>query len=232
MAIITDYAGQSYTELGTKIVRSGDTLDKNAFLTILAAQLSNQDPTQDSDPTQYVSQLAQFSALEQMQNLNNTMTDYSNRNLIGKGVTVTNVDAEGKPYTGVVAAVTTLNGEGYISMVVNEKGENVYKDFPISSINSVITVTDYNVNNTTSINGTMQYLFASSLIGQNVEITDTKADGTSEKPVYGEVIGTYKEKGYIYVKVKLESGDVKSYTYDKVTQVGNVTKPEAEGEES
>ena len=224
MAIITDYSGQSYTELGTKIVRNGNTLDKNAFLTILSAQLSNQDPTQDSDPTEYVSQLAQFSSLEQMQNLNNTMTDYSNRNLVGKGVTVTNVDSNGKPYTGVVASVTTLNGQGYISMVVNENGKNEYKDFPIENINSVVTVTDYNVTNTTSINGTMQYMFASSLIGNKVEITDTKSDGTNEKPVYGEVIGAYKENGNIYVNVKLESGETKSYTYDKVTQVGEVKK--------
>ncbi|WP_258921671.1 flagellar hook capping FlgD N-terminal domain-containing protein [Heyndrickxia coagulans] len=45
------------------------TLDKNAFLKILIAQLQNQDPTNPMDDTQFVSQMAQFSSLEQMTNL-------------------------------------------------------------------------------------------------------------------------------------------------------------------
>lgn len=49
---IVTYSGETYTDLGTKIVKSGNDLDKNAFLTILAAQLSNLDPTKDVDSTQ------------------------------------------------------------------------------------------------------------------------------------------------------------------------------------
>ncbi|CDF58015.1 flagellar hook capping FlgD N-terminal domain-containing protein [Thermobrachium celere] len=45
-------------------------LDKNAFLQILTVQLSNQDPLNAKDNTEYIAQMAQFSALEQMQNLN------------------------------------------------------------------------------------------------------------------------------------------------------------------
>lgn len=51
----------------------GNNLDKNAFLKILTVQLKNQDPQNAKDNTEYISQMAQFSALEQSQNLNQTM---------------------------------------------------------------------------------------------------------------------------------------------------------------
>jgi flagellar basal-body rod modification protein FlgD len=38
---------------------------ENAFLQLFVAQLKNQDPTTPADPTQFVTQLAQFSSLEQ-----------------------------------------------------------------------------------------------------------------------------------------------------------------------
>jgi flagellar basal-body rod modification protein FlgD len=39
--------------------------DKSTFLQLLVAQLKNQDPLNPSDGAQFVSQLAQFTALEQ-----------------------------------------------------------------------------------------------------------------------------------------------------------------------
>lgn len=44
---------------------SSSTLGQDAFLKLLIAQLSNQDPLQPMDGTQFVTQLAQFSAVEQ-----------------------------------------------------------------------------------------------------------------------------------------------------------------------
>ena len=40
-------------------------LTGDSFMTLLIAQLQNQDPLQPMDPTQFVSQLAQFNQLEQ-----------------------------------------------------------------------------------------------------------------------------------------------------------------------
>jgi flagellar basal-body rod modification protein FlgD len=51
-----------------------DLANENTFLQLFIAQLQNQDPTSPSDPTQFVSQLAQFSDLEQTIQMNTTLT--------------------------------------------------------------------------------------------------------------------------------------------------------------
>lgn len=62
------------TENGTDIIMPGEETDKDLFLKLLVAQMQNQDPLNPQDPTQYVTQLAQFNTLEQMQNLNDGMS--------------------------------------------------------------------------------------------------------------------------------------------------------------
>ncbi|NBG87569.1 flagellar hook capping protein [Isachenkonia alkalipeptolytica] len=47
-------------------------LDKDAFLQLLTTQLSNQDPLNPTEDREFIAQMAQFSSLEQMQNLNDT----------------------------------------------------------------------------------------------------------------------------------------------------------------
>lgn len=44
--------------------------NSNTFLTLMLKQLENQDPTQPVDNTQWLSQLAQYSSLEQMTQMN------------------------------------------------------------------------------------------------------------------------------------------------------------------
>jgi flagellar basal-body rod modification protein FlgD len=49
---------------------SGGIANESTFLTLLVAQLQNQDPMNPADSTQFVTQLAQFSSLEQLMNIN------------------------------------------------------------------------------------------------------------------------------------------------------------------
>lgn len=76
----------------------GANLDKNAFMLLLVTQFKYQDPLNPMDDKEFVSQMAQFSSLEQLINLNTSMTsltDATNNqqminatSYIGKEVTV------------------------------------------------------------------------------------------------------------------------------------------------
>lgn len=63
----------SYQSSGTKKAKKEDALGRDAFLSMLVAQLQNQDPLNPMDGTDFSAQLAQFSQLEQLINLNDSM---------------------------------------------------------------------------------------------------------------------------------------------------------------
>ena len=48
--------------------------NESTFLTLLVSQLKNQDPLSPTDSTQFVSQLAQFSSLEQLIGINQNVS--------------------------------------------------------------------------------------------------------------------------------------------------------------
>jgi len=81
-----------------KMVRAvgSDKLDKDAFMKLMLAQLKNQDPTNPLKSHEMAAQLAQFTSLEQLQNMNTTLSEmhkaqkpaenFQMLNLIGKSV--------------------------------------------------------------------------------------------------------------------------------------------------
>ena len=59
----------SQSSLSTAKTEGGSDMDKDAFLQLLVAQMKYQDPLQPTSNTEYISQYAQFSQVEQMQNM-------------------------------------------------------------------------------------------------------------------------------------------------------------------
>ncbi len=57
----------------TEKPKGGQEMGKDAFLELMIAQMKNQDPLDPMDGTEYAAQLAQFSSLEQLTNLNDSM---------------------------------------------------------------------------------------------------------------------------------------------------------------
>ena len=113
----------SATSVATKAAeaankQAGGALDKDAFLKLLVTQMKYQDPLEPTDNTEYVSQLATFSELEEMQNLNSSMGRQSASSLIGQYVYIEETDSTGNSKTaeGTVDYVTFSGGKTYLSI--------------------------------------------------------------------------------------------------------------------
>jgi len=72
----------SGTSTATTKAKGKSTLGKDDFLKLMMQQLKYQDPMNPMDGSAYASQLAQFSSLEQLQNLNDSMTSSINANYV------------------------------------------------------------------------------------------------------------------------------------------------------
>ncbi len=98
--------------------KPGAELGKEDFLMLLVTQIQYQDPLNPADNTQFVAQLAQFSALEQMSNLNTTANNNTAYSLVGKEVLVRQISTTGEynEFQGKVDYVTLKNGKAYVSI--------------------------------------------------------------------------------------------------------------------
>lgn len=162
-----------------KIGQKGEnsSLGKDAFLKILVTQLQNQDPTQPMDDKEFIAQMAQFSTLEQMQNMTASMEKLltsqnetqlmSYTTFIGKEVKwselTQGVDDNGQ--------VVMANGTGVINEMKFVDGEPVFvledgKEIKPGNISSIL-------NSASSVAGSAKaenpFAAASQLIGQTVQ---------------------------------------------------------------
>jgi flagellar basal-body rod modification protein FlgD len=103
-------AGLFVPPTSTDASSSTNLADKQTFLQLLVAQLRYQDPMNPTDSTEFMSQTAQFNALEQMQAvaqqtaaLLSAQTAFGAMSLVGRNVGY--VDADGATVTGTVSGV-------------------------------------------------------------------------------------------------------------------------------
>lgn len=144
----TTSVGYEKTENGTSIIPKGEEANKEIFLKMLVGQMSNQDPLNPQDPTQYITQLAQFTSLEQMMDLNKSMEYLVGVNngilvnsgletaasLIGSNVKVSAKEENGdyKDHSGTVKSVSVKDGIVYLELKSDETGE--LKEFEYASL--------------------------------------------------------------------------------------------------
>ena len=97
-----------------KKTTGGGSLGKDAFLQLLVAQMKYQDPLAASNnSTEYISQLATFSELESMQNLQEISEQQRMQALVGKTVVL---EVDGKQTTGQVDYLQYEDGKAKMSV--------------------------------------------------------------------------------------------------------------------
>ena len=97
------------TTSGTTKSKTNNELGKDDFLQLLVTQLQHQDPLAPMEDKDFIAQMAQFTSLEQMKNMNNAVQITQATSYIGKQVTW--ADSQGTEQTGIVTAIRIVNSE-------------------------------------------------------------------------------------------------------------------------
>nr|WP_321533217.1 flagellar hook assembly protein FlgD [uncultured Desulfuromonas sp.] len=74
----TNSTSSSNAQLSSALSTGANAMGKEDFLTLMVEQLKNQDPMNPSDATEFTAQLAQFSSLEQLFNVNDNLESMGN----------------------------------------------------------------------------------------------------------------------------------------------------------
>ena len=115
-------------------------LDKDAFLRMLILQLRNQDPLNPMEDREFIAQLAQFSSLEQLQNISQQFQSLTQTQLAGQALSLIgrNIQAldpeNGELISGVVKSV--LFADGTPSLMI-ESADGKELEIELSNVSSV-----------------------------------------------------------------------------------------------
>ncbi|MDI3508957.1 MAG: flagellar basal-body rod modification protein FlgD [Clostridiales bacterium] len=110
------------------VINKSAKLGQDDFLKLLAVQMQNQNPLDPMDDKAFIAQMAQFSSLEQMQNMSANLSMAQAVAMIGKEVYAT-VSTEGgaqQQISGIVDSVKFSNGQVILAVgAVDVPLENV-----------------------------------------------------------------------------------------------------------
>ncbi|MBN1403022.1 MAG: hypothetical protein JW942_00965 [Opitutales bacterium] len=132
MSTISSVSSNTAVAANSSSTTDKSTLNSQDFLKLLTVQLANQDPFEPMSDTEFISQMANFSSLEQMSELSSNFTSFSSRQeqlssqaFLGREVSID--QGEESDVTGTVSAVTiddngsifvTVDGVQYASSLV------------------------------------------------------------------------------------------------------------------
>ena len=209
----TDKTEQVWNAVFTDEKDNGVTVDD--FLSLMVAQLRNQDFMNPVDDTQYVTQLAQFSTMQQMQELATYMKTNYVMSLVGKNVTAAKFSVSGEllKETGAVEKISLVNNE--YAIYVNGKKFTLEQIMEINSSSSTSSTDTEQKEDPAK----QEYLL--SLIGKEVTVWQRDADGELTGKITGVVEKVSSEDGEYRVYI-----DGSWYALDDIVEIGGGTKPE------
>ena len=128
---LTTYNASTSNSTSSSTKSNKNSLSMDDFITLLVAQLQNQDMNNTTDTSEMMAQMAQYSMVQAMTDMKEQSIISSSFSLIGKGVTISGTDSNGKSYSkiGAVDGVTLASGEAKV--VVDGKS------YPVDDVKEV-----------------------------------------------------------------------------------------------
>lgn len=202
MTTVNDLTHSTTTSSTSTVNGTGkglSSLDMNDFITLMVTQLKNQDPTNPLDTSEYVSQLAEFSTVSGISDMNTSLTSLLSEmrnsqalnatSLVGRDVLVEADTAQMESGDTLSGAVDTPSGASSINFTITDSSGQTIRQFSVAATsdqtqftwdgtdNSGKQVDDgtYKVQATASVSGTTESL--STLLSTKV---DSVTMGTSD----------------------------------------------------
>ena len=197
-----------------------DVLGKDAFLKLLVTQLQHQDPLNPLDDKQFIAQLAQFSSLEQMnnvadgiKNINDTLTKQdalSAANYIGKTVVASGNSAMKIGSASTPIYFTLKDAAAAVTINVYDQNNNIVSSQQLNSMQAgeyhfSWDGTDYNGNQ--APDGRYNVYFAAEGPDGNPVFVDTQMTGV--------IVGISRDEG----STKFTLSDGRQVDFDSIISV-------------
>ncbi len=88
---------------------TASTISANDFLTLLVTEMKNQDPTANTDPNEYINQLVSVNSLEQLININQTVSTVFGTTATGSNSPATGQKSSASHPTGAAGSISPSN---------------------------------------------------------------------------------------------------------------------------
>ncbi|MCP4678178.1 MAG: hypothetical protein GY854_22225 [Deltaproteobacteria bacterium] len=188
--------------LGSTESVGGEDLDKTAFLSLLVAQLRNQDPLEPMSNTEFVAQLAHFSSVEQLVGVNEGlnvlgiqqmgMANAQAATMIGNDVEVRSDELQVRDSdTSVSAGFQLADDASTVTVRIRDASGNMVRELELGSNSKGDVSFEWDLQDSNGVRvppGTFR-----------IDVTAEDADGNtviSETRVRGTVTGVSYDKGY------------------------------------
>lgn len=221
--IMDQYGTQTFPQKRT----GGSDLSKDAFLNLLTTQLRYQNPLEPTNDKEFLAQMAQFTALEQMNNLYSSFQFSQASSMINKNVVAEVKNEESGDISQVVGKVVAVNVKENKQFLLVQSLDGKTKEVELSKVKSINDGTTLDAEILAKEIEKLQLSQANSMINKNVEAELTNDKGEVIK-IGGKVVAVNVKEGKKILLIKEADGKQTEVELSKVKVINDGTSTDGE----